>query len=115
MKDSENCGYCNEKETILHMFANCPETVKIQKQILRVLRTNCITVNEFIFGNNNKAETLIFLVVKWMLWSSRFHGSDLNIHKIISEVKLRISIDRNKLSNFIYHAKWNKYTHILEA
>ena len=82
MKDSENCRYC-KKETLLHMLANCPETVKIQKQILRVLRTNCITVNDFIFGNNNKAETLIFLVAKWLLWSTRFHGSDLNIYKEI--------------------------------
>ena len=84
MKDSENCRYCNEKETLLHMLANCPETVKIQKRILRVLRTNCITVNEFTFGSNDKAETLIFLVAKLLLWSTRFHGSDLNIYKIIS-------------------------------
>ena len=114
-KDSDNCIYCNEKETILHLFANCPETVKVQKQMLKYLNTNCITVRDFIFGNSNKAETLIFLIVKWLLWSTRFHGSILSIHKILSEVKLTITIDKNNLSDQIFNAKWNQYAHILET
>ena len=39
----------------------------------------------------------------------------LNIHKIISEVKLRIPIDKNILLTKIFHAKRNKYKHSLEA
>ena len=83
--------------------------------MLKFLNTNCITVRDFIFGNSNKAETLIYLIVKWLLWLTRFHGSILSIHKILSEVKLRITIDKNNLSDQIFNAKWNQYTHILET
>ena len=83
--------------------------------MLKFLNTNCITVRDFIFGNSNKAETLIYLIVKWLLWSTIFHGSNLSINKIISEVKVRINIDKNNLSDQIFNAKWNQYTHILET
>ena len=72
MKENEHCKYCKEKETILHLYANCPEIVKLLKQVLRALRKNCMKVIDFIFGNTNKAETLMFLII------SRFHGTELN-------------------------------------
>ena len=70
--------------------------------MLKFLNTNCITVRDFIFGNSNKAETLIYLIVKWLLWSTRFHGSNLSINKIISEVKVRITIEKNKIFQIKY-------------
>ena len=60
MKENENCKYCKQKETILQLYADCPETIKLLNQVLPALRQNCMKVIDFIFGNSNKDETLIF-------------------------------------------------------
>ena len=75
MKENENCKYCKEKETILHLYVNWPEPVKLLKQVLRALHKNYIKVIDCTLGNSNKAETLIFLIKKRLIWSYRFHGA----------------------------------------
>ena len=77
--------------------------------MLKFMNTNCVTVRDFIFGNINEAETLIFLIVKWILWSTRFHGGDAIIYKI-TEVQLRITFDKENILDKLFNAKWNQYS-----
>ena len=116
IKDSDSCSFCNETDTVYHMFCECNTTREIIKSIydLANLPLNSFNKQDFIFGTNESATNLIFLVAKNIIWKCRFYNKQFLVIDFVREMQLHIQADANRLSDDDFRIKWEKYVHLLE-
>ena len=80
---------------------------------MAILRIDKIVPLEFMFGSYNPAVNVIYLTAKKYIWHTRFHNKQFNLQEFISELKLQISADANKLTNLGFKAKWEEFIDIM--
>ena len=113
IRSCSKCPYCQEEDTSWHMFIECPNTINHLKAIMAILRIDKIVPLEFMFGSYNPAVNVIYLTAKKYIWHTRFHNKQFNLLEFISELKLQISADANKLTNLSFKAKWEEFIDIM--
>ena len=95
------------------MFIECPNTVNQLKAIMAILKIDKIVPLEFMFGSLNPAVNVIYMTAKKYIWQTRFHSKQFKLQEFISELKLQISADANKLTNLGFKSKWEEFIHIM--
>ena len=113
IKNSPKCSNCQEEDTNWHMFIECPNTVNQLKAIMAILKIDKIVPLEFMFGSLNPAVNVIYMTAKKYIWQTRFHSKQFKLQEFISELKLQISADANKLTNLGFKSKWEEFIHIM--
>ena len=103
IKDTSQCLYCNEEETITHMLWTCPNSQTIIKSLKLWLfnqDTEDITAEAFIFNmsqNLTPIQLYILLETKFYIFSTKHLEKQLSI----------VSLVKMKKNEFI--KSWNIY------
>ena len=114
IREDSTCKYCQNDETLLHMYAECPETKRIMTEVLNMIRKDRLDVKTFLFGSMSESDTHIFLITKWLIWKSRFYDIKLHINMIKSEIKIRINTDNSFLKEQKFIDKWQNLITLLD-
>ena len=107
--DSDKCLVCGAVDTTWHMFCSCPESVAVVRKIFKVLHISYFDAVQFLCGAYDPATNLIFIIIKWHIWKSRFYEEFLNIKSIVSRIQHHIKIDKRLLSETKFTQKWSLY------
>ena len=119
--DSPLCSFCDQEETLIHMFWTCATTQlflnKLKGWFSSINLINSFHEKSFIFNTNIEnnmscTELQIILEIKYYIFSTRRLNGILSItafknrlrHTILSLKE--IAIKNNKIDNF--NAQWNK-------
>ncbi|XP_057785842.1 uncharacterized protein LOC131003338 [Salvia miltiorrhiza] len=99
------CACFHNEETINHFLLHCPKTEKVWDDILRWLGMCFVrppnVVSHFLsftnLGNRKRSRKFLLALwccVNWVVWRcrnvSRFENKGWDIHKVVSEIKVRM-------------------------
>jgi len=116
IKPSKLCSFCDESDTLFHMFSSCPKSYDVLKTVLKELKIRTFNLEEFLLGPFDKAKNIIFVIIKMAIWKSRFHGDGtVNPNQIIQEIILRITADQSSLSPHLFTTKWTEFKFLLNT
>ena len=98
----------------MHSLVNCETTKLWMKNTFDLLTyRNCKKPNfneqEFIFGVQDQALNIIFLIIKYYIILQRGINESFLPHLIIQEIRNRISIDKKNLREPSFKEKWANY------
>ena len=123
--ENPNCSFCHQEENITHMLWSCPETQTLLthfKNWAKTKNVNFSYIEElFIFNigkNYSKVQLLLFLEIKYYIYSSKRLNSKLSIsalkHRLINTYRaLKCSVDKyGKIDSF--NKNWNQYQELLD-
>lgn len=114
--DNAACSTCQLLEDdIMHNLVECPRSRKIIADTYQSLNISCINFNPkgFLFGTGCKVLDLINIVIKWSIWKSRFHQTELVSTSIKQELTFRRKTDQFSLSKRKFDKKWNELPYLL--
>ena len=113
---TENCDYCQGHDDLVHSLVQCPASAILISEIYALLHIPCVRFNTygFLFGCNNQAIDLINLIIKYLLWKSRFYYTNLSVNYVKNEIVFRIKADQSILSERRYNTKWQEFLHLCE-
>ena len=109
ISNSDKCLECGAVDTTWHMFCSCPESVTAIRKIFKVLHISYFDAVQFLCGDYDPATNLIFLIIKWHIWKSRFYEEFLNIKSILTRIQHHIKLDKRLLSEAKFTQKWSSY------
>ena len=123
---SAKCSYCNQEESISHLFWMCPITESFLQKVQSWLRRHNIIISFveelFIFNigeNLSPEELFIILEIKYYIYSAKKIGSPLSIFALSNRLKCAfkaikyIATKNDKMSSF--ERSWHKYNNILST
>ena len=116
IKDTPKCNFCEETDTVKHMFWECERSKTTFRTIFHIFRIPQTMYNEqqIIFGTADPATNVMLLVAKKMIWQSRFYETNFKIEDYIRSVQLQIQADLNKLRDGAFNQKWQEFIFIME-
>ena len=110
---NDKCEFCFDTlvDTLVHALCECNHTKRFTEEMFRRLDRENIYRNNtsFIFGVNNLALNMIFLIVKkYMLYVRTFKLAFSSKH-VIQQIYDRIIVDKRLLSQYKFSIKWVKF------
>ena len=84
------------------------QLLSFQKE--RILQIQC---EEFIFGVEDSALNLVFLIIKKRLIEARTYKRKMSINSIENEILKRIYVDRMKMDICKFRRKWDNFPELV--
>ena len=117
IRKDDNCEYCNQPETLVHMFIECPNIQRhiseISKSVKNEVFTNALNDKDtMIFGTSNIQVNRLLMITKAYLFESRLQSKTLDIKRFENELAIRMYSDSNKLSETKFDKKWSLVSHL---
>lgn len=113
------CQFCDSKaiDTTLHALYECPSTKKVLKDTFRLIDENKTFTPEkieFVFGVEDTALNLIFILIKRAIIQCRTHTKICYPQSILKTILHRIIIDHDTLNKIQFQSKWHNYDFLVK-
>ena len=114
---NDTCEFCNDTlvDTLVHALCECNHTKRFTEELFRRLDRENIYRNNtsFIFGVNNLALNMIFLIVKKYILYVRTFKLAFSSKHVMQQIYDRIIVDKRVLSQYKFNIKWVKFINLV--
>lgn len=116
IRNTPNCIICKKdiSDSLIHALVQCEITCVWLDNIFEVIDQNNnlrnISREEFIFGVDDCATNLIYLIIKKHISDLRGYQKPFNAEILLRELYKRIIADKNSLTDMSFSVKWAQYT-----
>ena len=119
VKENSLCKVCSETDSIVHCLVSCQQRQKSLKEVNDSLSfCECgefdFTEKDFILGVPNIAINMLLLITKQYISKVRYFDLKFNLYSLRIEFFKRVLIDKKRLSNRKFEAKWSNYHKLIE-
>ena len=120
LSNDEICEFCDLKinDNLKHSLFECEFSKIIINEVFQLLsfqkeRLSQIQCEEFIFGVEDSALNLVFLIIKKRLIEARTYKRKVSINSIENEILKRIYVDRMKMNICKFRRKWDNFPELV--
>ena len=113
---SDKCDYCNngEKDSMIHALTQCEFTLNGLQDVLKFIDPQgmfiySLDITHFIFGVEDPALNLIFLIIKKYIIYVRSYKLPFVPQVVVNQILQRICSDKGNLSDRLFCNKWNSF------
>ena len=119
VRENSLCKVCSGTDSIVHCLFSCQQTQRSLKEVYDYLSfCECgefdFTEKDIILGVPDIAINMLLLITKQYIWKVRYFDLKFNLYSLRIEFFKRVLIDKKRLSNQKFEAKWSNYHKLIE-